>query len=63
MDLTHDVRLTADGFGVFIGVSIMSERRAGGARLQACGGNEGIPEGRADAGANECPKTICEQLR
>ena len=36
----------------------MSERRAGGARLQACGG---IPEGRGDAEANECPKAICEQ--
>ena len=23
-------------------------------------GDEGIPEGRADAEANECPKAICE---
>ena len=27
------------------------------------GGDEGIPEGRADAEANECPKAICEQLQ
>ncbi len=61
MDLTHDVGPTADGFGVFVCVSIMSERRAGGERLQALGGSAGIPEGRADAEANECPKAICEQ--
>ena len=30
---------------------------------QARGGSEGIPEGRADAYANECPKTICEHTR
>ena len=24
------------------------------------GGDEGIPEGRGDAEANECPKAICE---
>ena len=52
----------ADGFGVFVCVSIMSDRRVGGARLQACGGDEGIPEGRVDAEANECPKAICEHL-
>ena len=31
--------------------------------LLACGGSEGIPEGRADAGANECPKAICEHTQ
>ena len=36
---SNDVQPTADGFGVFICVSIMSERRAGGERLQACGGS------------------------
>ena len=85
----NNVQQTADGFGVFVFVSLMSERRAGehdyrhaveahgagdagiaptGMRgkgtaramqaspLLACGGSEGIQEGRADAGANECPK-------
>ena len=63
MALTHKVRHTADGFGVFVCVSIMSERRAGEARYKTTGlrgKREGIPEGRADAGANECPKAICE---
>lgn len=31
---------------------MMSVRRVGGARLQACGGGSGSPEGRTDAGAN-----------
>ncbi len=58
----YNIRHTADGFGAFVCVSIMSERRTGGERLQALGGREGSPEGRADAEANECPKAICEQL-
>ena len=42
----YDARRTADGFGVFVCASIMSERRAGGARYKTTGlrgGRRGIP--------------------